>query len=136
VGPKKGRAPDGLEGPQRGRLLRPVQPNGCGAARQWFVVLLTTQSGCGASLTASASGLSEDMSIVCSASGGASLRPTARPSCRHQGHNNCVRTVAFSFDGKVVASGGDDNKIILWDPKKGERLMELKGHSAQINGVR
>jgi WD40 repeat protein len=39
-----------------------------------------------------------------------------------------VRTVAFSFDGKVLASGGDDSTIILWDPNKGERLTELKGH--------
>jgi WD40 repeat protein len=39
-----------------------------------------------------------------------------------------VRTVAFSSDGKLLASGGDDNKIILWDPNKGERLTELKGH--------
>jgi WD40 repeat protein len=28
-------------------------------------------------------------------------------------------------DGKVLASGGDDIKIILWDPKKGKRLAEL-----------
>ena len=39
-----------------------------------------------------------------------------------------VRTVAFSSDGKLLASGGDDNKIILWDPNKGERLTKLKGH--------
>ena len=41
-----------------------------------------------------------------------------------------VRTVAWSFDGKheVLASGGDDTRIILWDAKKGERLRELKGH--------
>ena len=36
-----------------------------------------------------------------------------------------VRTVAFSFGGKVLASGGDDSRIILWDPKKGERLYVL-----------
>jgi hypothetical protein len=29
-------------------------------------------------------------------------------------------TVAFSSDGKVLASGGKgDKRIILWDPKKG-----------------
>ena len=44
------------------------------------------------------------------------------------GHRDRVRTVAWSSDGKVLASGGDDRKIILWDPKKGERLTELKGH--------
>jgi WD40 repeat protein len=39
-----------------------------------------------------------------------------------------VRTVAWSFDGGVLASGGDDRKIILWDAKKGERLTEFNGH--------
>jgi WD40 repeat protein len=39
-----------------------------------------------------------------------------------------VRTVAWSFDGKLLASGGDGARIILWDAKKGERLTELKGH--------
>ena len=37
-------------------------------------------------------------------------------------------TVGWRFDGKVLASGGGDNKIILWDPNKGERLKTLEGH--------
>jgi WD40 repeat protein len=36
--------------------------------------------------------------------------------------------VAWSFDAKLLASGGDDARIILWDAKKGEWLTELKGH--------
>ena len=39
-----------------------------------------------------------------------------------------VCAVAWSIDGKVLASGGADKRIILWDAKKGERMMELKGH--------
>ena len=39
-----------------------------------------------------------------------------------------VLTVGWRFDGKLLASGGADNKIILWDPKKGERLKTLEGH--------
>jgi WD40 repeat protein len=49
-----------------------------------------------------------------------------------EGHSDVARTVAFSFDGKVLASGGDDSRIILWDPKKGERLTDLKGHSGEV----
>ena len=37
-------------------------------------------------------------------------------------------SVAWRFDGKLLASGGSDAKIILWDPKKGERLKTLEGH--------
>ena len=44
--------------------------------------------------------------------------------------------MAWSFDGKVLASGGADKRIILWNAKNGVRLTELKGHSAEINGVR
>ena len=44
------------------------------------------------------------------------------------GHSGFVYTVAWSFDAKLLASGGDDARIILWDAKKGEWLTELKGH--------
>jgi len=36
--------------------------------------------------------------------------------------------VAWRFDGELLASGGRDDKIILWDPKKGDRLKTLEGH--------
>jgi len=39
-----------------------------------------------------------------------------------------VCAVAWSIDGKLLASGGADKRIILWDAKKGERLTELNGH--------
>jgi WD40 repeat protein len=46
-----------------------------------------------------------------------------------------VRTVAWSFDGKLLASGGSEGRINMWDAKKGKHLTVLKGHSAQINCV-
>jgi WD40 repeat protein len=39
-----------------------------------------------------------------------------------------VWAVAWSFDGYMLASGGDDMGILLWDARKGERLTEFKGH--------
>ena len=46
-----------------------------------------------------------------------------------------VYCVAWGFDGKLLASGGADNKIILWDPEKGERLKTLEGHSDWVRSV-
>ena len=43
--------------------------------------------------------------------------------------------VAWRFDGELLASGGRDDKIILWDPKKGARLKTLEGHSDAVFGV-
>ena len=36
---------------------------------------------------------------------------------KFQGHSDYVWTVAWSFDGKVLACGGKDRRIILWDAK-------------------
>ena len=40
-----------------------------------------------------------------------------------------VRTVAYSQDGEMIASGGHDNSIRIWEAKKhGSMVAELKGH--------
>ena len=41
-----------------------------------------------------------------------SLQPFGQPLT---GHNDLVSSVAFSPDGKILASGSWDNSIILWD---------------------
>jgi WD40 repeat protein len=63
-----------------------------------------------------------------SRSGGEKRRAVASETDVLENDSDYVRTVAWSFDGKLLASGGDDEGIILWDAKKGERLTELKGH--------
>ena len=41
------------------------------------------------------------------------------------GHRYTVHCVAFSPDGKTLASGGEDNTIILWDMTTGEHIKTL-----------
>jgi ferric-dicitrate binding protein FerR (iron transport regulator) len=46
-----------------------------------------------------------------------------------------IRAAAVSPDGKVLASGGIDAVVHLWDPGTGEHRGELRGHEAAIRAV-
>lgn len=52
-----------------------------------------------------------------------------------KGHKSQVQNIRFSHDGKILASGGHDNQVILWDVKTGKALRTLIGHSSKINEV-
>jgi len=52
-----------------------------------------------------------------------------------QGHKESVYTVAFSPDGKRIASGSYDEKIKLWDTQTGKELLTLSGHKGQVFSV-
>jgi WD40 repeat protein len=51
------------------------------------------------------------------------------------GHRHGVHSVAFSPDGKVLASGSDDNTIKLWDVATGRELRTLSGHTGDVLSV-
>ncbi len=51
------------------------------------------------------------------------------------GHHGLVRGVAFSPDGKRIASGGEDRVLRVWDSLDGTELLALKGHSSPIETV-
>ena len=52
-----------------------------------------------------------------------------------EGHWGLVKSVAFSPDGKLVASGSGDHMVRLWDAGTGAPLQTLEGHSAEVNSV-
>lgn len=52
------------------------------------------------------------------------------------GHTGAVRSVAVSPDGKILASGGLDKTIVLWDVDTGFPIgPPLKGHSDWVTSV-
>ncbi len=40
-----------------------------------------------------------------------------------KGHTDKVTTLAFTRDGKVLASGSDDHTIRLWDTSTGTQIL-------------
>jgi len=52
-----------------------------------------------------------------------------------EGHDSSVSIVAFSPDGKTVASGSNDKTVRLWDAAAGEERQKLKGHDDFVTTV-
>lgn len=50
-------------------------------------------------------------------------------------HTGGVRTVAFSPDGRYLASGGGDSLIKVWNVRNGDELYTLRGHTQGIENL-
>ncbi|RYP18613.1 hypothetical protein DL765_003820 [Monosporascus sp. GIB2] len=65
------------------------------------------------------------------------LKGTA--TCAHrqtlEGHGNSVYAVAFSPDGRTLASASSDKTVRLWDAASGANRQTLERHSSYVNAV-
>ncbi|HEY3719678.1 MAG TPA: caspase family protein [Roseiarcus sp.] len=52
-----------------------------------------------------------------------------------QGHTESVKSLAFSPDGRTIASGSYDTTIKLWDVASGRELWTLQGHTGLVESV-
>lgn len=52
-----------------------------------------------------------------------------------RGHVGNVRSISFSPDGTLIASGSDDKTVKIWDAATGTILRSLRGHSSSVTSV-
>jgi WD40 repeat protein len=52
-----------------------------------------------------------------------------------EGHSDSVRSVTFSFNGRLLASSSRDKTVRLWDPAEGTLLQTLEGHFRSVRSV-
>jgi WD40 repeat protein len=52
-----------------------------------------------------------------------------------EGHTGKVLSVTCSGDGKYIASGSEDNNVMIWDAQNGTLLHTLTGHTKRIGSV-
>lgn len=58
-----------------------------------------------------------------------------KPVERMTGHQQLVNLVAYSPDGRVVASGAFDKSIRLWNGRTGKHMATLRGHVGPVYQV-
>lgn len=52
-----------------------------------------------------------------------------------RGHSQPVTSIAFSSDGRLIASGSDDKTVKIWDAVTGVQISTLRGHNKEVLSV-
>jgi len=52
-----------------------------------------------------------------------------------EGHAGAVRALAWSGDGRRIASAGDDRTVRLWDASSGRLIHRLEGHAEAVQAL-
>jgi WD40 repeat protein len=60
---------------------------------------------------------------------------TGKPLLALEGHTNWVNAVAYSPNGKYIASGSMDKTIRLWDAKTGKELLSIPAHEDSVDAL-
>jgi serine/threonine protein kinase len=60
---------------------------------------------------------------------------TGQEIMSYSGHANAVSSVAFSPDGRLLASGADDFTVRIWETKTGRAIHHLLGHTGHVFSV-
>ena len=60
---------------------------------------------------------------------------TYEPLSLLTGHTDSVRSVEYSADGKILASGSSDGTIRLWDPQATKNIAVLTGHQNAVTDI-
>lgn len=53
----------------------------------------------------------------------------------YRGHSAPIRTLAWSPDGKRIASGSKHMIVQIWDPASGQQILFYRGHASSISTV-
>jgi eukaryotic-like serine/threonine-protein kinase len=60
---------------------------------------------------------------------------TGRERLSFSGHSDCILKIAFSPDGRQIASGSQDRTAKVWDVATGKELLTLLGYVASVDSV-
>jgi WD40 repeat protein len=63
------------------------------------------------------------------------LADTKKPNKVFRGHERGILCIAYSPDGAMLASGGHDRTICVWDVRTGKTRATLLGHTDDVNSV-